>query len=117
MLYSHTADRLYSAGTDGMRTFLEPCSNLARGLTAACCGMFTGTICAYDVLHSYQPSRAYAASPGGTPSPCLAITRDDALLVAGSLDSKQCATRRPTDPLASCWLGRGMCSRLTLLPA
>ena len=60
LLYSHAADRLFSAGTD--------------------C-----TITSYDVLHSYQPSRNYAAARFTSPSPCLAIASDDTLLVAGGL--------------------------------
>ena len=28
-----------------------------------------GVVCAYDVLHSYQPSRTYSAAPSGSPVP------------------------------------------------
>lgn len=42
LLYANQAERLYSASTDG-------------------------TIVAYDVLHSYQPSRSYSATPSAAP--------------------------------------------------
>lgn len=42
----------------------------------------------YDALHAYQPSRSYAAKPYAEASPCLAITSDDAILAAGSLQQK-----------------------------
>lgn len=59
VLYSHAALRLFSAADDG-------------------------TLTAYDVLHSYQPSRAYTATPTAS-CPCLAISTDDSCLVAGGL--------------------------------
>ena len=37
-----------------------------------------------QVLHSYQPSRAYTATPTAS-CPCLAISTDDSCLVAGGL--------------------------------
>ena len=43
-----------------------------------------GGLCAYDVLLSYQPCRAYAASPHAD-SPCLAVCSDDQLLAVGGL--------------------------------
>ena len=65
LLFAHNAEKLYSAGADGV-------------------------LCAYDVVHAYQPSRTYSAAPGAEPaSPCLAITKDDLLLVAGSLQKAQ----------------------------
>ena len=59
LAYSHGARRLFSAASDG-------------------------GLCAYDVLHSYQPCRAYAASPHAD-SPCLAVCADDQLLAVGGL--------------------------------
>lgn len=59
LAYSHGARRLFSAASDG-------------------------GLCAYDVLHSYQPCRAYAASPHAD-SPCLAVCSDDQLLAVGGL--------------------------------
>ena len=63
LLYSHHADALYSAATD--------------------C-----TVCMFDVLHAYQPSRAYSGSLSTAASPCLAITNDDTMLVVGALQPK-----------------------------
>ena len=59
LAYAHSAQRLFSAAADG-------------------------GLCAYDVLHSYQPSRAYSASPHAD-SPCLAVAPDDAVLAVGGL--------------------------------
>ena len=59
LAYSHGARRLFSAASDG-------------------------GLCAYDVLHSYQPCRAYAAAPHAD-SPCLAVCADDTILAVGGL--------------------------------
>ena len=63
--YTHSAQRLFSASADG-------------------------GLCAYDVLHSYQPSRFFSASPHAD-SPCIAVASDDSLLAVGGLQ-----TVRPT---------------------
>jgi hypothetical protein len=60
LVFSHGAERLHSAGSDGV-------------------------LCAYDALHAYQPSRLYAARPSAACSPCIALTKDDTVLVAGAL--------------------------------
>jgi len=67
LAYSADGERLYSAGTD-------------CGLTA------------YDVVHSYQPSRAFSAKAFPDAKPCLALTSDDKLLVAGGLQNKAVLT-------------------------
>ena len=62
LAYAHAAHRLYSASHDG-------------------------GLCAYDVLHSYQPCRSFtAATPAD--SPCIAIAPDDNVIAVGGLQSK-----------------------------
>lgn len=70
LAYSQSATRLFSASDDG-------------------------GLCAYDVLHAYQPFRAFSATQSAD-SPCLAISADDTVLAVGGLQVR--ITSRRTHP-------------------
>ena len=92
--YTHSAQRLFSAAADG-------------------------GLCAYDVLHSYQPTRAFSAAPHAD-SPCIAVAPDDSLMAVGGLQTvgptplNACVRALSTFRLDRCRGQRSLCNQPSL---